>query len=217
MDCYQKLLLLGMISIQAGCCFTRPSCNPETGNLNWGPEISYGATSYWGEDTKDSDLKHVGSLGLGLFGEWRFCDDFPAMGLNSGLFYKQFGARNEYDGEKSKDRLHYLTIPLTYTYNVYNGLRLEAGPDFSVLLAAKEKYEYMGQKETQNAKEYYHNAQVGFNLSVSYTDENSGFGAFVRYNGGVTKLSSNKYDYKAYNGGISVGGRYSFNSLFNKD
>jgi hypothetical protein len=139
------------------------------------------------------------------------------MGMYSGLYYNQFGGKFEYGtDEVGKNRLHYLTIPFVYTYEVVEGVRLEVGPDLSFLLAAKEKYEFMGEKETYDIKEDVKSVQVGYNVAVSYTHEESGLGGFFRYNGGLTKMPSSDYDYKAYNGGFSLGVRYGINRLIHK-
>jgi hypothetical protein len=142
------------------------------------------------------------------------------MGLGSGLFYNQFGADYPVDGmgglESSKDRLHYLTIPFTYTYDVYKGIRLEAGPEISFLLAAKEVEKFNGNKETYDFKEDVKNVQIGFNIGVSYLHEQTGLGGFFRYNGGFNKVPTGEWDYKIYNGGFSIGARYQMNRLFYK-
>jgi hypothetical protein len=209
---------LCILLISYGCCITRPNCDPEKGNFKYGPEISYRTSSYWGEDAKDEDLKHTGGIGLGGYVHWTFCEEYPAMGIYSGLFYNQFGTRYPDDGsgETIKDRLSYLTIPFTFTYDVYKGIRLEAGPDLSFLLAAKEIYKFNGQKETYDFKEDVRKVQIGFNLAVSYIYEPLGLGGFIRYNGGLNRVPSSDFDTKAYNGGISFGARYRLNHLFYK-
>jgi hypothetical protein len=141
------------------------------------------------------------------------------MGFYSGLFYNQFGGKYEYTGtidETSKDRLHFLTIPFTYTYEVYDGLRVEVGPDVSFLLAAKEIYEYNGTKETYDFKDDAAKAQLGYNIALSYTHEETGLAGFFRWNGAFTSVPDKDSDYKVYNGGFSFGIRYGLNRFLYK-
>ena len=198
-----------------GCCVTKPNCDPEGGNFTYGPELSYRISKYTGSDAKEDEYKSIGSIGLGGFIHWIFCEDYPQMGLYSGLFYSQFGGKYEYSSdETSKDRLHYLAIPITFTYEVYDGLRFEVGPDFAFLLAAKEVYEFMGEKETYDFKDDAAKAQLGYNIALSYTHTQSGLGGFIRWNGAFTSVPASDSDYKAYNGGFSFGARYRINHLF---
>lgn len=200
-----------------GCCITKPNCDPDGGNFTFGSELSYRISTFHGEDAKDDDIKSIGSIGFGGYVHWVFCEDYPKMGLYSGLFYNQFGGKFNYgDNEVSKNRLHYLSIPFTYTYEIYEGVRAEVGPDISFLVAAKEKYEYNGEKETYNINEDVSKVQIGYNIALSYTHDPTGLGGFFRYNGAFTKMPSSDYDYKAYNGGFSFGVRYRMNHLFNK-
>jgi hypothetical protein len=219
----KKLSLICIVAAIAllinGCCITKPNCDPEGGNFTWGPELSYRISKYRGSDAKDDEYKSVGSIGFGGYIHWIFCEDYPQMGLYSGLFYSQFGGKYEYPGsvnETEKDRLHYLSIPFTFTYEVYDGLRVEVGPDVAFLLAAKEVYEYNGQKETYDFKDDAAKAQLGYNIALSYTHDQSGLAGFFRWNGAFTSVPASDSDYKAFNGGFSFGIRYGLNNLLYK-
>lgn len=211
----QKLLILIVVISCYGCCITKPEISSDGGNFTFGPELSYRTSSYWGDDSRQEDLKHVGSINFGIFGHWIFCEDYPNMGLYSGLFYNRFGAKYDYEGENSSSRirLSYLTIPFTFTYHVYDGFSAEVGPDLSFLLGAKEVYKYEGSKDTYDIKEDISNVQLGFNIGLSYNHEETGLGGFIRYNGGFTTVPSSEDDLKIYNGGINFGVRYRLNRL----
>ena len=212
------IIAIFLVVFFSGCCLTPPSCDPETGNLSYGPSISYRASSYWGEDAKNQDFKHLGSVGFGVFTYWKFCEDLQQMGLLSGLYFNQFGTKYTYSGdgyiETNKERLSYITLPITYSYEVIDGLRLEAGPDVSVLLSAKQKFEYNGMKDINDIKDEINNFQFGFNFGASYLHEKTGLSGFIRYNGGFSKVPDGDYTGKLYNGGISGGIRYNINELF---
>jgi len=211
MKSIRTLSFVSIVLLFYGCCITRPNCDPDNGNFSYGPEISYRTSSYYGADARDADVKYIGSVGFGIFASWIFCEDYPEWGLNSGLFYNQFGAKYGDEFEESKERIKYLTIPFTFTYEFYEGFRAEAGPDLAFLVGAKEIYEYNGQKETYDFKEDVRNFQLGYTLGVSYTHEPTGLGGYFHYNGGFTNVPISDYDTKFRNGGFTIGVRYRIN------
>lgn len=208
-------ILIVTLLIINGCCITPPNCSPG-GNLTYGPELSYRSSKFTGSDAKDDDYKRLGSIGIGAYAHWIFCEDYPELGFLSGLHYNQFGAKYEYSSnDKSKLRVHYLTIPFTFTYTVYEGVNVEIGPDLSFLLAAKEKNEYLGGKETYDLKDDTRKTQIGYNIAASYTHEESGLGGFIRWNGGFSNVNK-EGDYVIHNGGFSIGARYRLNKIVEK-
>jgi len=208
-------ILFVAVLIINGCFIT--SADGSVGeNITYGPELSYRSSKFTGSDAKDDDYKRLGSIGFGGYVHWYFSEAHPEMGLLSGLFYNQFGARYEYSSnDKSKLRVSYLTIPFTFTYTVYEGVNIEVGPDLSFLLAAKEKNEYLGQKETYDLKDDTNKVQIGYNIAASYTHEESGLGGFIRWNGGFSNVN-NEGDYVIHNGGFSIGVRYRINHIVEK-
>ncbi len=210
-------ILCIVCTIINGCCITRPNCNPEGGNFIYGPDISYRSSKFTGSDAQKDETKRIGSIGLGGYIHWIFCEDYPDLGFLSGLYYNQHGVKIDYSSDdQSKLRLSYLTIPLTFTYRVHNGISVEAGPDLSFLLSAKDKNTYNGQTETYDFKDETKNFQFGYNIAVSYMHDQSGLGGFVRWNGGLSKVRTSDSNNKIYNGGFSIGARYRINHLFYK-
>jgi hypothetical protein len=210
-----SLLCISLI-LTSGCCITPPNCSTDGGNLTFGPEVSYRLSKFTGSDAKDDDYKRLGSVGIGVYAHWIFCEDYPEMGFLSGLHYNQFGAKYEYTSDdKGKLRVGYLTIPFTFTYKVFEGVNVEIGPDLSFLLSAKDTYEYMGQKETYDLKDDTNKVQIGYSIAGSYMHEESGLGGFIRWNGGFSNVNK-EGDYVIHNGGFSIGARYRINHLFKK-
>lgn len=215
-----SLLLVVLVFILGGCCITRPSIESDNGNLKFGPLLSARTSSYWGKDAKDEifDYKHICSFGFGGFAHYQFCEDYPEFGVLSGLYFNQYGAKQDFSGNgtdyKIKDRLSYLTLPFTFTYNVYDNFRVEAGPELSFLTGAKTITEFNNDKMISSGTEGLSGAQIGFNLGASYMHPETGLGGFIRYNGGLNKIGSSDVNEKFYNGGLSIGVRYTLNSLF---
>ena len=209
------IAVLCLLLIINACCVTRPNCDPEGGNFTYGPDISYRSSKYTGSDSRADDTKRLGSIGIGGWVHWVFCEDYPEMAFLSGLYFNQHGARygESVDGE-SIDRLSYLTLPMTFTYQVHEGVNLEVGPDLSFLMSAKEKYTYGGETMTYDFKDDVRKVQLGYNIAISYMHQQTGLGGFVRWNGGFTKVPTSEYDTNIKNGGFSIGARYKLNRIF---
>jgi hypothetical protein len=217
MNYLNLISLLCLLLIINACCITKPNCDPNGGNLRFGPDLSYRSSKYTGSDSRGDDTKRLGSIGIGAWAHWVFCEDYPDMGFLSGLYFNQHGAKySDSDFGDNKARLSYLTIPMTFTYQVYEGVNLEVGPDLSFLLAAKEKNTYMGETMTYDFKEDVRNVQLGYNIAVSYMHQQTGLGGFLRWNGGFTKVPTSEYGTSIYNGGFSIGARYRLNDLIHK-
>ena len=109
-----SLILSALLIIN---CFLITSADCSAGeNITYGPELSYRSSKFTGSDAKDDDFKRLGSIGIGGYVHWMFSEAHPEMGFISGLFYNQFGAKYEYgSNEVGKLRVHYLTIPFTFT------------------------------------------------------------------------------------------------------
>ena len=171
---------------------------------------------YRGADVID-ETKSIGSFGFGAFIDWLFCEDYPEFGIGSGLFYKQYGGKQEGTGDgydyTSTDRLSYLIVPFNLNYELFDNFRVEAGPDVSFLLGAKQIQKYNGDKTTQSGTDYFHKAEFGINAGVIYTHPETGIGAYFRYNTQLGQIYKDR-DSKVYNRAFSVGLQYPINRLF---
>jgi len=200
-----------------GYSIAKTNSDPDGSKITWGPELSFRIAKFTGSTASDWDTKSLGTIGFGGYIHWHFIEDMPQLGFLSGLFYNQFGGRWEYSDVKEKDKLSYLTIPITFTYEIIDGLRVEVGPDISFLVATKWIYDEGGDKTTESFKDDAAKAQIGYNLAISYTHEESGFGGFFRWNGAFTNPYSKDYigddDWKVHNGGFSFGIRYALSKI----
>lgn len=87
----------------------------------------------------------------------------------------------------------YLSIPVMLQYNLVEKFYLEAGPEFSILLSAKDKFngkttnQYDYPAETYDLKDEYRGLDIGLGVGLGY-DFTKNFGMNARYVAGLTDL-----------------------------
>ena len=220
MNHVKKLSLYCMVPaivlIINSCVIAKTNSDPD-GALTWGPELSFRISKFTGSTAKDWETMSLGTIGFGGFIHWHFSESVPLLGFLSGLFFNSYGGRWEYSDVKEKDRLSYLTIPITFTYEIIDGLRAEVGPDLSFLVGTKWTYDEGGDKTTESFNDDAAKVQIGYSIAVSYTHDESGLGGFIRWNGAFTNPYSSDYigddDWKVHNGGFSFGIRYALSQI----
>jgi hypothetical protein len=83
----------------------------------------------------------------------------------------------------AKHRLNYLNFPVLLQYMFNNGLRLEGGAQFGVLLSAKDKVN----DNIHDVKDLYQSTAVSIPLGASYLTR-TGFGIDARYVFGLSNI-----------------------------
>lgn len=116
------------------------------------------------------------------------------------LLYNKLGAKVEYEKGSSEyeKKLDYISLPLMIQYNILTDLYLEAGPQLSFLINAKEKYTALN-GEKVNAKidkDFLNTFDFGLGIGAGYYFTPK-LAINARYTAGFTDL------YK-YNDGKSV-------------
>jgi hypothetical protein len=134
-------------------------------------------------------------LNLGLLGHIHLSDQFA---LQPEIYYSGQGAKIE--NLNTNLNLDYINVPVLLQYMFDNGFRLQAGPQLGFLVAAKTKTG----NTTLSVKDNYQNIDLGLGLGASYVHPPSGFGVDVRYNHGMTNISTlNNTELK--NRGVQIG------------
>ncbi|MGB3342393.1 MAG: porin family protein [Aequorivita sp.] len=118
------------------------------------------------------------------------------------ILYSSQGSQSKYSEEfmgerissEIKYKLDYLSIPIMAKYYVIEGLGLEAGPQFGILVSAKGDYEISGlgisESGTEDLKDDLKKLDIGLGFGASYRlDMGVFFGA--RYVLGLTDISDN--------------------------
>jgi outer membrane protein with beta-barrel domain len=119
-------------------------------------------------------------------------------------------------------KLDYINIPIMAKYYIIDGLSAEAGPQFGILVSAKDDYEVSGGGEDESGdddiKDFYNTLDIGFGFGASYRLNNGVFFS-ARYVIGLTDITDDDdvdfgpFDidgYKQRNSVIQLSAGYSF-------
>lgn len=109
------------------------------------------------------------------------------------------GVKQKYSGSffeaKVKTRLNYVNLPVLAKYFITEKFSIEAGPQISFLVSAKEHFEVTAfgdtVRETEDIKKYYETVDFGLGFGLGYVLE-SGIFFQGRYNLGLTDIAKNK-------------------------
>lgn len=99
------------------------------------------------------------------------------------VMYSLEGAKYKAGGVTRTTDLHFINVPLLAQYMFDNGFRIEAGPQFGFLMAAKDKFD----GKTEDIKDNFKTMAISVPVGVSYLTT-SGLGFDARYNFGLTDL-----------------------------
>lgn len=130
-----------------------------------------------------SDIKlglNVGAFFTGYF--------TPHFGIEVAAMFSQEGAKREIETPSLgsvavKTRLNYLNIPVVVKYRIIGGLNVFVGPQFGVMLSAKD----VTKKITVNVTDAYRNTNISGVAGVGYKF-NGGFDINFNYNFTMSKL-----------------------------
>jgi hypothetical protein len=130
---------------------------------------------------------------------------FMNFALQPELMYSGQGVKLSYQGNSSVSNLGYINIPVLFKYKDPSGFFAEIGPQFGVLLSAKEK----SGGSTNNFKDQLNTADVSGVLGIGYLSSLN-IGADLRYNLGLTNIEKDASDGTAKNNVIQIGVFYLF-------
>lgn len=153
------------------------------------------------------------------------------------LLYSMQGATEEYSvipnggfGVKYENdlKLDYINIPIMAKYYVINGLSIEAGPQFGILVSAKAEGELteleMRESESfdKDVKDSFKTFDIGFGLGASFRLDSDVF-LSLRFNKGISQINEDldynhphdypgdyNYSYKQNNNVLQLSAGYFF-------
>ena len=152
-------------------------------NVQFGAKAGVNFASINGDDTEEFDMRtsfHVGAVAEFLFSE--------KFSLQPELIYSSQGAKMSDEGFDFIIKLNYINLPIMAKYYVTEGLSLEVGPQFGLLLSAKAKSEFDGESEEEDIKDDLNDFDFGINFGAGYKLEN-GLSFTARYNYGFSNLA----------------------------
>lgn len=152
---------------------------------------------------------------VGAVAEIKFNDKFS---VQPELMYSAQGVKSEgslsgisYSG---KQKIDYINIPILAKYYVYEGLSIEAGPQFGFLVKAENGGDLalggLSAGGNSDNKDSFETFDFGIGAGLAY-DMSNGFFINARYNFGLTKLGkADTYFASSKNEVIQVGVGYKF-------
>ena len=119
---------------------------------------------------------HAGILTrIGLTSKWS---------VQPEVIYSRQGIRQSLSGSNYDINLNYINVPLLVQLLVTPGLRLEGGPQFGLLLSAKNIY----QGAEKDIKSNYRPVDISFPIGLSYL-LHSGFATYARWAPGLNDIN----------------------------
>lgn len=189
-----------------------------------GAKAGVNFASIGGDDTEEIDGRT--SFHIGLLAEIPLGDRFT---VQPEILYSAQGAKVEYTQSpfdapisyKEKLKLDYINIPIMAKYYVIEGLSLEAGPQFGILVSAKAETEATIFGETESSdfdvKDSFKTLDIGLGLGAGYR-LNNGIFFSARYVLGLSNMVDmgdefelyDEGDFKQHNNVIQLSVGYSF-------
>lgn len=127
-----------------------------------------------------------------------------SFALQPELVYSIQGGEREFSGVDYKTKLHYVNVPVLLQYMTGSGFRLQTGPQFGVLLSAKNKV----QDTETDVDDSYNTPDFAWSFGASYVTM-KGLGFDARYNHGLSNINDGPGS-KIYNRVFQVGLFYQF-------
>ncbi|WP_297868493.1 porin family protein [uncultured Flavobacterium sp.] len=177
--------------------------------LSYAQDVKFGAKVGLNISNLSGDVEDTKSLigaHLGGFAEISISEKFA---IQPELLFSMQGAKSEYSesdvdysySEESKTKLNYLNVPILAKYYVAEKFALLAGPQFGILMSAKEDFEFSENdngitdsgSESIDAKEFYKSLALSFNLGASYSITENFF-IDARYNLGLSSIAKDYTD-----------------------
>ncbi|RYY66365.1 MAG: PorT family protein [Chitinophagaceae bacterium] len=167
--------------------------------ISYGVKAGVNASSYRGKDIADVKMK-LGAY-AGVTADIQLTPNFH---LKPEIVYAMQGAKSDDNSTDVKLNANYINIPVMAAYQFDNGLFLETGPQFGILLSANIKDD--GQK--YSVKDSYKKTDLSWGAGLGYQLP-LGLAVNARYNLGLSKVDK-EGDAKTYNSSLQLGLTYTF-------
>jgi opacity protein-like surface antigen len=190
-----KKLILGLAVTASSLAFAQTTTTTSSSPVAFGIKAGMNVSSL----SKDGTLEDQGSkigFNAGLFANIPIASSFS---IQPEVLYSQYG--DKYDQVIAGNRysrarhLDYVTVPVMFQYNVIPNLYLEAGPEFGILVNAKNKFKNETNNnvitESGDYKDDLNSFNFGIGLGAGYyfTDN---IGITARYVAGLTDIAKDR-------------------------
>lgn len=123
--------------------------------------------------------------------------------MQSEFFYSPQGVKLRSEG--ALITLDHINVPILFQYLFDNGVRVQAGPQLGFLMNAKADYD----GAVIDIKKRFKKVDFGMSAGLSYLYVPYGVGIDIRYNLGLSKISTDNF-YRSKNRGLQVSFFYQF-------
>jgi hypothetical protein len=197
-----KLLFTLLTAILIASTAVAQHGNTPTGHVSIG--IKGGVNLY--NIHNDNNIKYDSKVGynFGLLGHIHLNKSFA---IQPELVYSAQGAKYMANNTTTNYNLSYINMPVLVQYMFDNGLRLQAGPQVGLLIAAKSKTG----STTIDTKEDFKPIDFALSIGAGYIFPPIGLGIDVRYNHGLSNINDIG-DVTSTNRGLQLGLFYIFSN-----
>jgi hypothetical protein len=184
----KKTLLI--LSLALSCYSLRAQFGPK---IEFGLKAGLNAATLTDMGGDVYGYSSIGSVNGGALLNIKFSDRNSGFSLQpEAVFSGQGGvySSNNYDGftyHNYTTHLTYLNIPVLLQYQFRNGFRLETGPQFGVLLNARETG--YGEDGGVNVKRFYKTSDFSWAFGGGFISH-TGFGVDARFNLGLSDINN---------------------------
>ncbi len=190
-----KKLILGIAIVSTTLAFAQ-TAKPTTSSssVRFGVKAGMNVSSLSKDGTLD-DVKSKIGFNAGAFASIPVAASFT---VQPEVLYSQYGSKSNYTAGGTKysvaTNLDYITVPVMLQYNFVPNFYVEAGPEFGLMVSAKEKVknESNGASATSdNFKDELNSFNFGVGIGAGYyfTDN---IGVTARYVAGVTDYAKDR-------------------------
>lgn len=187
-----KKLILGLAVTASSLAFaqTTKSSPSTSSDVRFGIKAGMNVSSLSKDGTLDDQKSKIG-FNAGVFATIPVAASFN---IQPEVLYSQYGSKANYTvaGNKfsSSTNLDYVAVPVMFQYNFVPNFYVEAGPEFGLMVSAKNKVknETNGNSSTtDNYKDQLNTFNFGIGIGAGYyfTDN---LGITARYTAGVTDI-----------------------------
>ena len=192
-----KKLILGLAVTASSLAFAQTTATTTSSSspVRFGIKAGMNVSSL----SKDGALEDQGSkigFNAGVFANIPVASSFS---IQPEVLYSQYG--DKYDQVIAGNRysrarhLDYVAVPVMFQYNVIPNLYLEAGPEFGILVSAKNKFKNETNNDVITESGDYKDDLNSFNLGIGlgagyYFTDNIGITA--RYTAGLTDIAKDR-------------------------
>ena len=197
-----KKLILGL-AVTAGSLAFAQTTTTTTSTRSMSSDVRFGIKAGMNVSSlsKDGSLEDQGSkigFNAGVFATIPVAESFS---IQPEVLYTQYGDKYDYRAPVTNDRisyarhLDYVAVPVMFQYNFVPNFYVEAGPEFGLLVSAKNKLKNESNNDPLNTSGNYKDDLNTFNLGIGlgagyYFTDNIGITA--RYTAGVTDVNKDR-------------------------